>query len=335
MNFFKKNLKALLFTGIILLLIQFVVCSVGAQQDKGTIKIGSSSPGSTAYIHFEACSYLINEHSDKYRVSSMSTSGSSENIILLDEGKIDLGSASSTDYYAAWSGERWEKEIPIWQVCTYTYWPQALVALAESEEIQTINDLVGKQVSIGAVGSGAEYLWRLVLEEYGIYDDLKLNNLGWTESFEALADGLVVATPGNFPGGKLHPEMVRLDTRKPFKVLDIDPDILNSVREYNPGILSTILPKDAYEGIEEDITCAGFTGLVISTAHTDDDKIYEFCKMIYENIEELHEMSTVSDYSALETAIEGFLPDYPIHPGAARYFQEKGIWNDNLIIGER
>lgn len=334
MSYFKKLLKVIFVIGI-LFLFAFMISSANGEQENQLIRMGSSSVGSTAYIHFEAVSYLINQYSDKYDISSISTAGSSENIVLLDEGKIDIGSAGSMDIHAAWSGERWDREIPILQVASYTYWPLPLITLADTTEVETINDLIGKHISVAAVGSGTEYMWRTILEEYGIYDDIRISNLGWADSFEALADGLIVATPGNFPAGKQHPELIRLATRKDYKVLGIDQDILNQARKQNPGILAVTLPKEAYEGLQEDILSPGLYGIVVSTADVDDDKIYEFCKIVYEHTEELHEISSVSGHTVLENAIKGFLPEYPVHPGAAQYFKEKGVWDDSLIIGKQ
>jgi TRAP transporter TAXI family solute receptor len=333
MYYCKKQLKVIFFIGLILLLIPAMVLSANTE-DKKIVRIASSSLGSTAYIHFEAVSFLVNKYSDKLKVSSIATAGSSENIVLLDEGKVDIGSASSMDLHEAWAGERWNKEIPIWQISSYTYWALPLITLADSG-IETINDLIGKQVSIAAVGSGTEYMWRMILNEYGIYNDLRLNNLGWAAGFEALADGLILAAPGNYPGGKPHPEIIRLATRKAYKVLDIDQEILNRVRKLNPGILSVTLPKDAYEGLKEDVPSVGLYGLVMSTADVDDDTIYEFCKIIFGHTEELLEISSVSSEATLENAVKGLVPEYPVHPGAAKFFKEKGVWDDSLRIGKR
>jgi len=335
MNYFKKHIRAIFCISIVLLLVPAMVWGAGEKQEKKLLNIAGSTLGSTGYEHFEALSYIINQFSDKYKCSSFATSGSSENIILLEEGKLDLGSAGCQDVYAAWSGERWDREIPIWQVATYTYWALPMITLAGRTEIEKIEDLKGKSISIASVGSGTEYMWRLILTEYGIYDDIKVNNLGWAEGYEALVDGLIVAAPGNFPGGKPNPEMIRLATRRPYKVLNIDKEIFNRVRKINPGIIGATLPKEAYEGLEEDVFCPGNYGIVVSIASVDDDKVYNFCKTLYEHIDTLHEVSSVSDYSTLENALKGFLPEYPVHPGAARYYKEIGVWDDSLIVGKR
>ncbi len=305
-----------------------------AQSEKKTMRMGSSSPGSTAYIHFEACSFLVNKHSAAYKASSISTAGSSENVVLLGEGKIDIGSAGTLDVYAAWEGERWEKVIPVWQVASYTYWPQPMIALAGAD-VDSVADLAGKPVSLIKKGSGSEYMWRIILEEYGIIDEVKKNYLAWGESYDALADGLIVACPGNYPGGKPNPAMESLATRKEYKALEIDQEVLKRANKRNPGILVTSLSKSAYKGFKEDVPCGGIAGVVLSTAQVDDDLVYEYCKAVFEHTDELHEMSAVSGATTLENATRWLMSEYPVHPGAARYFKEKGVWNENLKIGQR
>jgi TRAP transporter TAXI family solute receptor len=328
-----KNLVlAFLLTALI---VAAVVPATGSpQSEKKTMRLGSSSPGSTAYIHFEACAFLVNKYSSEYKASSISTAGSSENVVLLGEGKLDVGSAGTLDVYAAWEGQRWEKVIPVWQICSYTYWPQPMIALADSE-VNTVAELKGKSVSLIKKGSGAEYMWRIILEEYGIIDDVKKNYLAWDESYDALADGLIVACPGNYPGGTPNPAMERLATRKDYKALEIDQDVLKRANKRNPGILVTTLPKSAYKGFSRDVPCGGIAGVILSTAAVDDDLVYEFCKAVYEHTDELHEMSKVSGATTLETATKWLMSEYPVHPGAVRYFKEKGVWNEDLKIGQR
>ena len=323
-----------LMISLLLLSSSMVFAGEGSKSEKELLRIGSSSLGSTAYIHFEACSFVVNKHSDKLKASSISTAGSSENIVLLDEGVIDLGTAGTLDVFAAYEGEKWDKIIPVWQVCSYTYWPQPMIVL-ENSNLNSIDDLVGESVSLIKKGSGSEYMWSIILEEYGILDKVKKNYLGWSDSYDALVDNLIVACPGNYPGGKPNPAMERLATRKNYKALDIDLEILKKANKRNPGILISSLPKSAYKNFEKDIPCAGIAGVILSTEKVSDEKIYEFCKAVYENIDELHELSSVSGATTLDNATKWLMKEYPIHPGAAKYFKEKGVWNNELTIGER
>jgi uncharacterized protein len=315
-----------------------VVCFIAypaAAAEKQTIRIGSASAGSAGYIHFEACSYLVNKFSDTMKASSFATGGSTENIILLDQKKIDIASAGTLDVEAAWKGgTKFKKQIPIWQVMSWTWWALPMITTADSP-ITTYRDLEGHSVSLVKKGSGAEHMFSIIMEEYGLIDKIKKNYLSWSEGADALVDGLIVACPGNFPGGKPNPLMLNLASRKPYKALEIDPEIMKKANERNKGILTVTLPKEAYKGFSKDVLSPGIAGCALSTADVDDEVVYEFCKAVFEHEDELHSISKVSDSTKLQNALKWLMPAYPVHPGAAKYYKEKGVWNDAFTVGTR
>ena len=172
-------------------------------------------------------------------------------------------------------------------------------------------------------GSGAEHMFSLIMEEYGILGKLKKNYLNWSAGVDALVDGIIKACPGNFPGGKPNPGMLNLASRKPYRALELDLDVMKRVNAKNKGILTVTLPKEAYEGFKADVIAPGIAGCALSTAAVDDDVVYEFCKAVFENTDELYSISKVSDSTKLENAMKWLMPAYPVHPGAARYFKKK------------
>ena len=195
--------------------------------------------------------------------------------------------------------------------------------------------LADKQVSLIKKGSGTETMYRNILEEYGLLNKIKKNYLSFRASLNALVDGRIVAFPGNFPGGKPHPIMIDLASRKAYKILELDLAVMKKVRKKNPGIIITVLPKSAYEGLSKDVNCPGLGGMGLSSAAVPDDLIYAFTKAVLDHTDELHSISKVSGATTLQNATKWFLPEYPVHPGAVRYFKEKGIWRDDLKIGKR
>lgn len=303
--------------------------------EKKIFRIGSASLGSSGYIHWEACAFLANKHTPNLKASSLSTGGSTEDVMLLDQGKIELAHGTGLEIVSAWSGTKpFEKKMEPWQVFSWTVWSLPMVALADSG-LNTYYDLKGKSVSLIKKGSGTEAMYRFIMEEYDILKDLKKNYLSFRESMNALVDGLIVAFPGNFPGGKAHPIMIDLASRKRYKVLDLDLEVMKRVNKRNKGIIVTILPKTAYEGLPKDVPSPGVAGIGLSSAAVDDDTIYSFCKAVLDHTDELHTISKVSDATTLENSTKWLMPGYPVHPGAVRYFKEKGVWRDDLIIGKR
>jgi TRAP transporter TAXI family solute receptor len=318
----------------LLALLSFLMPGI-AMADKKIFRIGSAALGASGYIHWEACAFLANKYAPNLKASSLSTAGSTEDVILLDGKKIDLAHGTSLDVVSAWAGEKpFQKKMEPWQVFSWTFWSLPMVALADSG-LNTYYDLKGKPVSLIKKGSGTETMYQVIFEEYGILKDLKKNYLSFDASKDALIDGLIVAFPGNFPGGKPQPIMLDLAARKPYKVLELDLEVMKRVNNRNKGIIITILPKTAYKGLKKDTPCPGNTGIGLSSAAVDDDIIYSFCKAVLEHTDELHSISKVSDATTLENGLKWMMPGYPVHPGAVRFFKEKGIWREDLIIGKR
>jgi len=318
-----------------------VLCAVSlvlvtaAFAEKQLFRIGSASVGSSGYIHWEACSFLANKYSQKLKASSLATGGSTESVFLIDEKKIEVGHGTGLEVVASMAGEKpFKKKYEIWQVFAWTNWALPMVALADSS-LNTYYDLKGKRVSLIKKGSGTESLYRIVMEEYGLYRDIKKNYLSFDESKDALVDELIVAFPGNFSAGKPNPTMLDLAARKPYKVLELDLEVMKKVNARNKGIVVTILPKTAYAGLKKDMPSPGFVGVGLSSAHVDDDSIYEFCKAVLDHIDELKTISKVSEGITLQNAVNWLVAGYPVHPGAVRYFKEKGVWKDDLIVGKR
>jgi len=305
-------------------------CTVEKNGARDIVRVGSASTGSSGYIHFEACAYLVNKYSDEVIASSMATSGSVENVILLDQGKIDIGSASTLDVEAAWSGQgSVKKKIPVLQVFSWTVWAIPLVVLADST-VNIYPDLIGKQINIVKKGSGAEHLHRLILEEYGIINDVRINYMPWQSGVDALIDGTIVATPGSFTAGEPSPLMMNLASRRQYRALAIKHEVMQRVINRNKGALSIVLPRESYEGLNNDLEVPGLTGIAVSMESVADDLVYEFTKAVLEHIEELHQISKVSETSTLENAVKWLMPEYPVHPGAVRFYKEKGVWRDDL-----
>jgi TRAP transporter TAXI family solute receptor len=318
----------------VFVLVSFLLPGLTPAQQK-QFRIGSASLGSSGYIHWEACAFLANKYAPALKASSLSTGGSTEDVILLSDKKIELAHGTGLEVVSAWEGKRpFTKKIPVWQVFSWTVWSMPMVALADSD-LNTYYDLKGKSVSLIKKGSGTESMYSVVLEEYGILKDLKKNYLSFDESKNALIDGLIVSFPGNFPGGKPHPIMIDLASRKPYKALELDLEVMKRVNKRNKGIIVTTLPKSAYERFTQDVPSPGFVGIGLSSAAADDDSIYAFLKAVLDHVDELHKISKVSDFTTLKHATEYLMPDYPVHPGAVRYFKEKGVWDDRLIVGKR
>lgn len=293
---------------------------------------GSSSLGSQGYVIIEALASSANKYVD-FRNSSVSTAGGAENMVLLNQGEIDMGQATSDVLFAATNGnDPFEKEIDFAQIFAYGYWSLPILVPKDSD-IETVEDLKGKTLNVGTNGGSSSIIMDAVLKEYGIIDDIKLEHLNNQESADALKAGQIDATVlFHMAGNLVAAPFQELAQSMEMKPLKYDEEILNKVSEVNEGITLTTTLKDTFDFYTEDTIAPGITGQLVTAPDIDENIVYELTKALYENEEEVREMGPELGVFTIDYAVEGLVKSYPVHPGAAKYFKEVGIWEDDLII---
>jgi TRAP transporter TAXI family solute receptor len=312
------------------------VSPAAAAEEKQLFRIGSATLGTAGYIHWEAVSFLVNKYSKKFKASSFTTGGSTECVYLLDQKKIDIGHGTGLEVVAGAEGSApFDKKYPVWQVFGWSMLSIPMVARADNKNVNTYTDLVGKPVSLAKRGSGTESLYRILLTTLGVYDGIKKSYLGFAEGYDAVVDGNVVATPASMPDGVPVPQVQDLGARIEFKVLPISQEEIDKVTKANKAIVGAVVPKTAYAKMTQDVLVPAFACIGISSPNVDDDTIYEFLKAVLDNVDELRTISKTTTAITLQNAVNWMLPGYPVHPGAARYFKEKGVWRDDFVIGTR
>lgn len=292
---------------------------------------GSSSLGSQGYVIIEALASTANKYVD-FRNSSMSTAGGAENMSLLSQGIIDMGQATSDVLYNAEHGiEPFNEKIDFAQVFAYGYWSLPILVPMDSD-IETVEDLKGKTLNVGTTGGSSSIIMNAVLEEYGLIDEINLEHLNNQESAEALRAGQIDASvlfhmSGNLVAAPFQ-ELAQSMELKPVKY---DEEILERVTEKNEGITLTKTLKETFDFYTEDTIAPGITGMLVTTQDADEDMVYEITKVLYEHEEEVRNIGPELDAFGVDYAVEGLVKQYPVHPGAAKYFKEVGIWEDGMV----
>jgi TRAP transporter TAXI family solute receptor len=199
-----------------------------------------------------------------------------------------------------------------------------IVAL-DGTGIKSVADLKGKRVSTGAPGSGTEIKGLRVLEAYGISPkDLKSQDrLGAGESAGALKDrkldafiwdgGLPTAAIldlGATPGIKIH-------------LFPHGDAVAKMVAKYGPLYFVGTIPKGTYGGMETDVPVAAATDLLTVHERMDESLAYQITKLLHERTPELAAVHQAATEITLRGAVVG--SPIPFHPGALRYYKEKGV----------
>ncbi len=291
---------------------------------------GSASAGSDSFVMIEALASTANNYVD-FSNSSISTSGSIENTVLVSQGEIEIGSSTSdTLFNASNNNEPFEDEdINITQLFSFVYWTVPIITPLDSG-IESFDDLEGHRIGIGLSGQSSSSIMLETLEKYDMEDSVDIEYIDGDDAADALAAGQLDATTvSHLLGKNVTPAFQQLAQTIEFKPVEIDESVLKEIVDANSGLIITETSAETMDFYTKDILSVGTTGILIANPDADEDAIYELTKAVLENEEEARNIAPrqLAEFGK-DFAVEGLVEDYPVHPGAIKYYKEIGIWED-------
>jgi TRAP transporter TAXI family solute receptor len=195
----------------------------------------------------------------------------------------------------------------------------------EGKGIEKVSDLKGKRVSTGAPGSGTEVKALRVLEAYGLDPDkdMKRDKLTPTESAGALKDRKIDAF---FWDGGLPTASVTDLAATPgikIKLIGHEDSIARMREKYGPIYIKGIIPGKTYPGQDADVPIAVVWNLLVCHEKMKGDLVYDVVKTLFDHKPELVAVHREARFLSLDPQVGG--SPFPLHPGAIRYFTEKGL----------
>ncbi|HIH73047.1 MAG: uncharacterized protein PWP49_1546 [Thermococcaceae archaeon] len=189
-------------------------------------------------------------------------------------------------------------------------------------DIKTLQDLAGKKVAIGAPGSGVAVAAEQVLKAAGIWDSIEKVNQDFNEASQSLKLGQVDAAI--IVSGIPTPSVNQIAVQTPVRVLPISDDILNKLRQQGYIFyVRQVVPTGTYNGVEEDTPTLAVKAMLAVSADLSEDTVYQMTKILFENLDQLRAEHQKAQAISLETALDGM--SIPLHPGAIKYYEEKGL----------
>ncbi|WP_017381384.1 TAXI family TRAP transporter solute-binding subunit [Paenisporosarcina sp. TG-14] len=282
--------------------------------------------GGSSGVYFPLGATLAKMYQDMgAKSNSQSTAASAVNAITLNLGKAEMGFLMGDTAADAYEGidsfeEQGAQENIRSIASLYTNYLQ-IVATKDSG-IKTIEDLKGKKVAVGAPASGTEISAKRVLAAYDMtYDDIKEDYLSFAEGVEGMKNGNIdaVVISSGFPNAGI----LELGTSKEIAIVEIDEEKILEIQKKYPTFFPTTIPKDTYDGMEEDIQTVGVNNILMTHKDVSDEVVYAMTKALYENISQLQNSHNAGKEIDIKTALEN-LPA-PLHPGAKKFFDEEGI----------
>mgnify|MGYP002975934353 FL=1 len=285
----------------------------------GNLTFGTGGETGTYYAFGGVLAQYVTSNTDT-SVTAVSSKGSQANVEDLHAGDIQLGFVQSDVMSYAYNGERlFEDPITDFSVVAALYMEQVQIVTLDPE-IKTVADLAGKTVSIGASGSGVFYNALDVLECYGLdYEtDITAVMQDFADSTESLQDGKIDAA--FIVAGAPTTAITSLAATQSVYLVSLDEEHIAALRETSPYYSPNTIAADVY-GTPEDCTTVAVNAIVIARDDVSETDIYNFVSAIFENSADLAHAKA----EELDINFAASVTDVPYHPGAAKYFAEKGI----------
>ena len=283
----------------------------------------TGSTAGTYYAFGGVLAQYISDHSD-VDITAVAGEGSAANIDMLDMHYAQLGFVQSDVAYYAANGIRFEQYegAPITSFTALAALYNETVQLVTcNPDIKSMDDLRGKNVSIGAAGSGVYFNAMDFLAAYDMTEaDINPQYLNFGDSAEALRDGKIDAA--FVVAGAPTTAVVDLCATKSAYLVSLDDEHVAKLKELNGAYTECTIPAGTYEGIDTDTKTVAVKAIIIANGDVTDDEAYTIVSTIFDNAEEIASLHAKGAELDLSYAAECGLA---YHPGAAKYFAEKGI----------
>jgi uncharacterized protein len=300
-----------------------IVAGTAAFAQPKTMTLGTASVGGTYFVYGGVVAKILTDKTG-IQVSTQQTQGPNQNVILVDDKKIELGMTTMGVALQAWTGKgEWTKGkkfeniralFPMYDT------PMQCVALKKSG-ITSFKQLNGKTVGVGPkAGTPGTYL--------PLFFDATIRNGQGADMGSQLGDGILDAFC--FGAGLPIPIFSQLDAEKEVVFFTWTDEERDAIRKKMPEFSEALIPKGTYKSQTADQKTLGLYNFGITHKDMADDVAYLVTKTILENNAAMVQgHAAASETIAANGTRNAFLP---FHPGAVRYYKEKGIQLDPATL---
>ena len=310
---------------VLVLVLALALTACGSSSGSGSatkMTMGTGGTSGTYYAFGGVLGQYIKNNAG-IDVTVVSTDGSKANIESIDQGDYQLATVQSDVMAYAWAGTRSfeEGKVDSFRVVGGLY-AEAVQLVTMDPSIQSVADLKGKAVSIGAPGSGVYFNAIDVLAAAGLTEnDIKAQYQSFADSTDALKDGKIDAA--FIVAGAPTAAITELCTTNDAFLVPIDGEIADKLMADSPYYTSYTVPAGTYSGQDADVATVTVKATMIVSASADEEQVYNLTKAIFDNADAIAAENGKGAELSVENATSGMAA--PFHPGAAKYFAEKGV----------
>ena len=297
-------------------------------QDQRFMSIGTGGVTGVYYPTGGAICRLVNKDRRAHgiRCSVESTGGSVYNINTVRAGELDFGVAQSDWQYHAYNGTSKFQDQGKFEGlrAVFSVHPEPFTLVARPDAgIESFEDLKGKKVNVGNPGSGQRATTEVVMEAFGMtMDDFALAaELKGSEMAQALCDGKIDAMI--YTIGHPAAAITEAATTCDVKLVPVSGEAIDKLVADNPYYRTATVPGGMYTGNDEDVQTFGVGATFVSSADVPEDVVYITTKAVFDNFDDFKKLHPAFANLKEEEMIADGL-SAPLHPGAEKYYKERG-----------
>ena len=294
----------------------------GDSDNSGALRFVTGGESGTYY----AFGSVIAQHATNeagVEVTALAGNGSQANVMELQDGNAELAFCQSDVMAYAYEGTNLFEEtgkVDCFSTVACLYDEQVQIVTLD-ENIKTVADLKGKNVSIGAAGSGVYFNAIDILGAYGLTEgDITPTYESFKDSAASLQDGKIDAA--FVVAGAPTTAITELSTSKPAKLVPLDDEHVDALLKASPYYSKAVIPAGTYDGQDADVTTVAVGAVILAADTVSEDAVYALCADIFDNAANLTENH--AKYAEVSLEKGASITSVPYHPGAAKYFNEKG-----------
>jgi len=309
----------------LLLAMNFVVAEQA--HAKKRIVFGGGPAGGTFQVVANAIqTYKPVKAIEDFTIKAQSSAGSVENLRKVNSGRSDFGVVYSGHVYLGRNGQMKKdpKKYEDVMAVSFLYGAPAQLVVRKGSGIKSVKDLVGKKVGVGNAGSGAFANCEMFFSHMGVWDKIERNAMGYNDAAAAFGNNQLDAfwLFTAFPSGAV----IMAAQTNDIDLLDVDADAQASgFYDKYPYFSKLSIPAGTYKGVDQTMPSFQDSALWVANKNVPDDVVYKLLSVIYTDEGLAHMRNQKKTFKAMSVAAGADGVVTPMHPGAAKFWKEKGI----------
>jgi len=314
-----KRMIAFLLSAVMVL----ALCACG-KTSATELKYATGGTSGTYYGFSGVIANVLNEKlKNSLSLKVESTGASKANIQMLASGDADIAIVQNDVMYYAYTGtDLFAGGNPITSFSAVASCYPEYVQILAKKDITSIEQLSGKNVSVGDAGSGTEFNAKQILGAYNLtFDDIKVSNQSFADSADALKNGTIDAA--FVVAGYPTTAVTELATNFDFNLLSIDAAHAEKLQADYGFYYYGVIPANTYSPVKEDVPAVAVMATIVASNKVSADAIYAFVKGLFDYKADITAGHVKGNELDLNTAVSGV--SIPWHEGAEKFYKEQGV----------